>query len=232
MGERINTIMKSVEFPTKENGIFETCVNQFEKEQSTNEEAVRIVFSSFDNSSIENILIKVIILNNRYSAGLTDNQISESKRIEYESKDKAIPVDVTTMAEHIFNNRNLFDSISKKEDIIELVEKLRKVDDKHQDAYSFATKYCSRTFKEYDIPIVDSYVKGLLYRLNKKKPFTYDFTQKDLNTYQEYCRIYNDFVKDFVEKTGLSKENYKNIDKYLWQYAKDLLVNDNIDIRI
>lgn len=228
MSKRIEKIMSNIECPTAKNGIVDSCIKQFNKEQEKNESVVSSVFDIFDNSSIENILIKVIVLNNRYSAGLTDNKISESKRIEYELEDKSIPVDVLTMAEHIFENKAVFDSVSKNEDIIKLVKVLRSVDDNYQDAYSFATKYCSWTFENNIVPIVDSYVKGLLYRLNNKFGFCEPFTQAKMNDYDEYYKIYESFIKEY----NLYNYSYKDIDKYLWQYAKNLLVNDNLDIRI
>ena len=227
MGERIDAIMKNIEFPNEK--LFEELVEQFDNEQLYKEAVVRNVFNTFDNSSIENVLTKIIILNNIYSAGLTTNMLGKEKSEMYNAKGKALPVDVTTMAKHIYNTFKGITGINDDSNVIALVDKIRNVGDNYQDAYSFATKYCSWTFGEIiNVPIVDSYVKGLLYRLNKKNPFTDSFTQNDLNFYHEYCRIY----KAFVEKAGLSNESYKNIDKYLWQYAKNLLVNNNIDIRI
>ena len=46
--------------------------------------------------------------------------------------------------------------------------------------------------------------------------FPQGFTQNDLNNYHNYCKVYNAFVKHFK----LENISYKEIDKYLWKYAK------------
>jgi hypothetical protein len=69
-------------------------------------------------------------------------------------------------------------------------------------------------------------VKGLLYRLNQRKTFA-KFKQADLNDYQTYNDIYSIFASKY-----LNSKKYKEIDKYLWQHAKNILVNNELDIRI
>ena len=227
MASSVEEIMKTIEIPNEENRILNDCVVQFDEEQKTNEETVESVFSLYDNSSKSNILIKVIILNNRYSVGLNDNPLSKDKIKEYDEKEKKYPVDVMTMAKHIYNNRKEFNNVKTTDEVIGLVETIRNISG-FQDAYSFATKYCSWSFRTLDVPIVDSYVKGLLYRLNKKYGFTKTFTQADLNDYRTYKEIYVAFVK----ACGLQSKKYKDIDKYLWQYAKNMLTEKGLDIRI
>lgn len=228
MSERIDQIMEYIVYPDYKNNILNKCVEQFNNEQDLNEKVVGDVFSKFDNSSISNILIKVIVLNNRYSAGLNDNPLSIEKRKEYTTDNKKFPVDVTTMAEHIYRNRDEFNKVKKINEVIELVDIMRDIEG-FQDAYSFATKYCSWTYSGIDVPIVDSYVKGLLYRLNVKYKFDPSFIrQNQLNDYSKYLDIY----KCFVDTYHLNQYSYKDVDKYLWQYAKNMLVKNNMDIRI
>lgn len=209
-----------LKLPTKKNGLFDKSLKQFNERERENENVVDAVFSRLNNSCKENILAKVIVLNNRYSAGLTDNHLSKEKKKEYREKHKDYPVNVLVMAEHIFKmeQNKEFEISGKPDEIIALVNKVRNVGKGYMDAYSFATKYCSWRLPNYDIPIVDSYVKALLYRFNKIEGYTDNFAQDKLNDYKSYCAIY----REFVEKNGLEDTRYKDIDKYLWQYAKNV----------
>ena len=218
MSRDVELIKSKLEIPNLE--MFNNLVEQFNKEQYHSEAAVSLVFEKFSNLEVEDILVKCIVLNNRYSAGLNDNVISESKRKEKNESGEKITVDVITMAEHIYKNRELFDRVQDINDVINLVEVIRYVGDEYKDAYSFATKYCSWSLinTEINIPIVDSKVKEVLYRLNEKKNYRELFTQDSMKDYDTYVRIYADFVK----YCGFGGMKYKDIDKCLWQYAKNI----------
>ena len=183
-------------------------INQFIKEfkdkESQNEKVVQLAFDTYDNSTLEGILIKVILLNQIYSAGLADNQLSDEKRKEFDIKDKKYTVDVRTMAEHIKGLAEEFEKCKTDEDIIGLVGKVRAIN-KYKDSYSFATKYVAWSFSksELNAPIVDSYVKAVL------------------EDYKQFCKVFN----AFKDKYGQRKSS-KEMDMFLWAYAKYYLLGD------
>ncbi|MCR5736841.1 MAG: hypothetical protein K6G64_04235 [Eubacterium sp.] len=231
--------IERIEVPTKD--IVNECIKEFDENNSEVESSIRKLFDEFDDSSFEKILVKVIVLNNRYSTGLNDNQLEEGKKDELDKKGKKYPVDVITMAKHILGLSEEIAKVKNPENVINLVNKMSDLGEQYKKAYSFATKYCAWTLKKMDnpmnIPIVDSFVKGFLYYLNEKEEaglyYKGGFAQKNLNDYDKFCKIY----KSFIEKYDfLSDKTYKEIDKYIWQYSKNLLKKNNgkepIDIRI
>ena len=196
-------------------------IKEFDDIQSLNEEAVKRVFKVFCNDSIASILIKVIILNNRYSTRLNDNEAVK--------RDKKIMPSVTQVAEKIYELESLgrFDECNTKEKTIELVNNFLESFDKKflSRPYSFITKYCSFRLPSQQVPIVDSYVKGLLYYYNETEKYHYyitKFKQSKLDEYEFFIEVY----ESFVEKYDLSCFSTKNIDKYLWSYAKELANKD------
>ncbi len=202
-------------------------INQFIKEfkdkESQNEKVVQLAFDTYDNSTLEGILIKVILLNQIYSAGLADNQLSDEKRKEFDIKDKKYTVDVRTMAEHIKGLAEEFEKCKTDEDIIGLVGKVRAIN-KYKDSYSFATKYVAWSFSksELNAPIVDSYVKAVLYWFNVAYSFCdFDFTKTSLEDYKQFCKVFN----AFKDKYGQRKSS-KEMDMFLWAYAKYYLLGD------
>ena len=182
-------------------------IKKFNKEQNLNEESVKKAFS-LDNS-LESILVKVILLNNRYSAGLNDNKPKVQK-------EKKLMPDVRTVADriHDFEDNHRFDKCQNTDDVIKLVKDFRDSFKGYRQPYSFITKYCSFRLPEIDVPIADGYVKGLLYYYDS----IYEFYKKkfDLDDYKSFCDVYNAFKTEYLN--GLS---IKDIDKYLWLYAKE-----------
>jgi hypothetical protein len=82
--------------------------------------------------------------------------------------------------------------------------------------YSFATKYCHwHNPKAY--PIYDQYVDWLLRRYNKESRFD-KFTAVDLRHYPRFKAI----VEAFREHFGLQACTFKEIDKFLWLYGKQM----------
>ena len=193
----------------------DTCdilLRQFDEEQLLNEKVVKTVFDTFDNSSIDKVLLKVIILNNRYSAGLTDNPIGDEKKDD--NKGQLLPVDVTTMAEHIFNNKSVLENVDSDEDLIKAVNTIRNVGDKYKYAYSFATKYCSH-HNQLDFPIYDSYVEKVLLHFKRVDNFM-KFKKEDLKKYEAF----EDILLAFKQYYNLNEYSLKDIDRYLWQLGK------------
>lgn len=75
--------------------------------------------------------------------------------------------------------------------------------------YSFATKYCSWHNNE-KYPIYDGFVEKTLIAYRGKDNFS-DFKNKDLKDFEKFCEIVSDFANYYV----LSRNNLKNIDKFL-----------------
>ena len=199
LGERLEK--PSVELATR-------YIDKFDKEQGLNETAVNNAFL-LDNSEA-NILIKVVLLNNRYSAGLNDNEASEEKG-------KRMP-NVLQVTKKIFSyeNDNKFEECKNRDDVIGIVKSFSDFGESFKRPFSFITKYCSFRLKDIDVPIADGYVKGLLYYFNELYQFYgKKFKQDYLYEYKYFCEVYDSFKKEYLN--GLST---KNIDKYLWLYAK------------
>ena len=80
--------------------------------------------------------------------------------------------------------------------------------------YSFATKVFSFIDRD-NYPILDSYVVTMLEAYNC---YNYGMISKSKwGNYNEYKKNYNKFVNKFN-----LKKNFKEIDKFLWTYAKIL----------
>lgn len=143
-------------------------IKEFDNNEQLNEKALELLFNTFkSNTDEKEILLKVVTLNNRYSAGLTDNFLSKEKCDIYEKENKDKPTNVIVMTKHIAEIESQQNYFSEEDDPISIVKELRHIEG-YQDSYSFATKYVAWTFRDKNIPIVDGYVKKLLYSINKK----------------------------------------------------------------
>lgn len=221
---------KAIEELFDNNGIksekIKDSINAFKNENEAYEAAVNAVFNNCpDNSDLSQVLVKVIVLNNRYSAGLTDWIPSKNN------------VDVLNMAKHINDINHAIDECIDKDKAIETIGIVSRLDAvyttkdddgnavdsvlRQYNAPSFASKYCIWTWidrETIDLPILDSYVAGMLYYINKAKPFTGSFGQEKIKKdYGFFYKVYTDFVNAFLPNTTLSN---KQIDEFLWQYAK------------
>ena len=214
--------------------IIDEYIDIFERENKTSEDTVEAVFRQFpDNNDLSQVLAKVIILNNRYSARLTDWSPSKNN------------VDVVSMAEHIIQinkNNHAIDECFDKDKAVKIIKKVSELkardtekkmgeavhtESRHYNAPSFASKYCSWTWmvrKTIDMPILDGYVAGMLYhiykfeKIKKIEPFTESFGQEKIKKdYGIFYKVYTDFVDKYLSDTKL---NNKQIDEFLWQYAK------------
>ena len=199
----------------------EDMVERFDKEQEANGNAVRRCFKNLGNE-YSDVLIKTIVLNNRYSAGLTDHP---PKNLLGQNN----PVDVVTMADFITNHKSEIDSFVKNRNVVGLVELMRNIGDKYVSPYSFVTKYCSWQYPELDVYIVDGYSKGILYYYNLKyNYYSSNLKQSDLNDYETYCKVYEQFFNKYFGSKHLSS---KEKDKFIWQLGKTLS-EEGLDVRI
>lgn len=187
--------------------------NKLNKKQSESEKALEIVFEQYRKAANSSeVLIKVILLNHIYSAGLNDNL-----PLEENPKKKRI-VDVYTMSNQLASVSNELDRLFYNDSMpSEAIEKILAMFDtkKYNRPFSFATKYCHWHNPE-KYPISDSFSRGVLYHFNKLK-YKDKYKQNDYLDYSIFCKIYSDFSQEECIK-GLS---IKEIDKFLWKFGKD-----------
>lgn len=147
------------------------------------------------NIEMDEVLIKVCSLNDFYSTNIF-SPFSVAKNILSLNMDERL----------IQNDVSLVNDIAKVN-----------VNGKREfNFYSFATKYCSH-HKPEEFPIFDSYVEKLLIALKRQDGF-YNFSNSDLKDYKKYKKI----LIEFRAYYKLDKFNLKEIDKYLWQFGKEI----------
>ena len=91
--------------------------------------------------------------------------------------------------------------------------------------YSFATKYAHWHNPEA-FSVYDSFVKKLLWDLNKTENFHDKFTQ--VSTERDYT-LYNQIIDSFLTQFQFDGFKYRKIDKALWIYAKYRDEKSNFD---
>ncbi len=147
------------------------------------------------NTNMDDVLIKVCSLNDFYSTNIF-SPFSVAKHIlSLQIDDRLAQSDVT-----------LVNDLAKV-----TVNGIREIN-----FYSFATKYCSH-HKPNDYPIYDSYVEKLLMAYKKQDKFS-NFIKSDLKVYSKY----KDILIQFRSYYNLEKFTLKDIDKFLWQFGKEL----------
>ncbi len=147
------------------------------------------------NTEMDEVLIKVCSLNDFYSTNIF-SPFAVAKNILRLNIDERL-----------------------KQNDVSLVNDIAKVNvsgKREFNFYSFATKYCSHHNPE-EFPIFDSYVGKLLISLKGQDEF-YDFSKSDLKEYKKYKEI----LINFRSYYKLDKFNLKEIDKFLWQFGKEL----------
>ncbi len=153
------------------------------------------LFDKFgENKEIEDILLKISVINDLYST----NIFATFK-----------------MAKHILALK--IDSALKKGDP-KIVNKIAKIEilNKQKNFYSFATKYCN-WHNPLRYPMYDKHVSKILIEYKKQTNF-YDFNSDDLRDYPTFLKILTKF-RDYFNLKGY---NFKQIDKFLWMYGKEL----------
>ena len=195
-------------------------IEKFKKNYGDEEEALTMLFKDYpDNSDIKQVTVKVAVLDKLYSTRIRFADFSFIvKNIVEKSKE------ITDMLQYDERNYNLYKLIAFNN--YTFINDDKKEENVHN-AYSFATKYLS--FSKSDnpelYPIMDSYSKELLNkyceqykgRLTKLSYNTYDY-KKFCKTFDEFKALVNEIVKKDTEHIFTAKE----IDMFLWQYAKEL----------
>ena len=147
-----------------------------------------------NNNQIIEILLKVGILNSFYSTNIF-KPFAVAERILQLSIDEKLKKGEILLVHEIAKN---------------------KISGKNFYFYSFATKYCSMHNPEA-YPIYDSYIGWILYLYKKQHSFC-EFGRKDLKDYKKFKEI----LKKFTEFFRLGEFSFKEIDQFLWTYAKEI----------
>jgi len=150
-----------------------------------------------DNQKLRDILIKATTLNSLYNTNIYA---------------------IVKMAKHILN-KNI--DAKLREGSPEIVDEIARIEigGKKRNNYSFASKYCHWHYSDI-YPIYDGYVDDLLWRYRKRDKFE-EFTRVELRQYPRYKQI----IEAFKSHYGLSQFRFKDLDKFLWGYGKELIEN-------
>ena len=213
---------------------FTESVERFNTSFELEERTLRKLFD-MKGEDDEIIFTRVIVLNQLYSAGLTDHEMSEEKAQEYEADGVMKPVSVRRMADHIIKNKERLKKLIEEAEPDEAVKALMEVSyDRdgrrtYRSVFSFATKYCSWC-KPEKYPIIDQYVEEFLYRWyhdisGSQKISHQDFdicenTVEALQQNQTY-KTFSSLVEGFQKKNGLTDAVKKEVDKFIWTSGKD-----------
>lgn len=172
-----------------------------------------------ENTNLDIILMKVTMLNSFYSTMIKNKDL----------------VAVARYIECLEFDKELVKYKYKGQPNIELVYELAYgikdfADDEINNIYSFASKYCA--WHEPNLyPIVDSYTKGVLYKINKElnlwKTIPHNnsagykrITHKALNHYDVYYELYMGVLSYIKEEYKLTL-SLKQLDIFLYEYGKE-----------
>ena len=183
--------------------------NHFYANNGYEEKALDHLFSKFQsNTDLSEVYIKVISINNIYSTRLNDystgNTISTKEMAQYIEK----------------NGAELDSNKMHPEDAVFLIGDKTKISSVRKgvnNAYSFASKYLSFTYRNRDegkdeVPITDTYSRNSLACLKV------DDEKRDLDQFHDYFEVMKSLkasYKKYDEKIG-----YKEIDAFLWLIGK------------
>lgn len=195
--------------------LVEAKIKKFIANENDGEKTLKMIFQDYDdNSDLRNVMVKTIVLDRIYST-----------RIRYVD----LPYIVQNIVEKNAEITKLLKSTDREYELYyliaennkEFINKKGKIEKVHN-AYSFATKYLSFINKEL-YPIMDSYARELLKGYSEIYPEIPKI--KGDNNYESFCDAFDAF-HDKVN--SITERNYsaKDIDMFIWQYAKDLRQKD------
>lgn len=192
-------------------------IGRFEEKEKYKEAVLKEIFEKYKtNKNLNEVLIKVTVLNSLYSAGLNNNDGKKT-------------IDVVTMARHIQAKSRLDDWLSSEneEDLFNAYyyiacgsSEIRS--ETYNNCYAFASKYCSWQRPEV-FPIMDSRAKKNLSLFIKENPISikeeligWEKKETDYKLFWSACKEFQKYIN------GLGNRNYnmKKIDEFLWEYGR------------
>lgn len=187
------------------NKLVDEYIRQFDSQSSNSELADRTLdrlFKQFpENKNIEEILLKVVAINALYSTNIF-NIYAVAKHIHQAAIDEGL----------VRGDPAIVGKIA-------IGHGIKSLNNKDRNFYSFATKYCSWHNPD-DYPIFDSYIEKLL---KAYRQIDFQFQGNDLKNYEKFKNILSSFQSCF----NLKHYNFKQIDKFLWMYGKELFPNNS-----
>lgn len=196
--------IQELEYPTIE--LIEKYIEKFNnnKRYFSADRAILNLINSFpDNVKIEDVFLKVSVINALYSTNILDI---------FKIAEHILRLDIDTDLKK--GNPEIIYSISHNHNICS------KKNNTEYNLYSFATKYCNwHNRKNY--PIYDSFVSKVLIGYKTKYAFS-SFNNNDLKDFVIFKRVIADYICHFK----LTKYSLIEIDKFLWQYGKDVFKTD------
>jgi hypothetical protein len=179
----------------------ESYVQQFnQREADTERTSEKLLRLYPNNTAIEDVLPKVVVLNHQYSTGILATE---------------------QVATHIVSQK--IDPLLR-EGRPEVVSQIAVVhllpSDKTRNNYSFASKYCA-WHNACAYPIYDGFVEQMLWGYMKQDCFS-RFHKQDLREYNKFKQI----VDKFRTYYGLAAHSLKDIDKFLWRAGQKYFPRD------
>ena len=185
--------MKNISAPSKEE-----CSKYLEKESAEHytvgAKTVTQIFKLYPtNTVLEEVLVKVLVLNDLYSTNILGTYAVAKHIIglHIDERLKNGDASLVTYIAHI------------------------ELNGKEKYFYSFATKYCAMHQPER-FPIYDRFVGEMLRYFRKQTHFA-RFANAALKNYAEYRTIYDAFIQFFA----LNDFTYRQVDNYLWKLGKE-----------
>ncbi|MBE5890597.1 MAG: hypothetical protein E7282_06460 [Lachnospiraceae bacterium] len=175
-------------------------IKNFDNNEKLKEKTLNDLFrEKYTNKKLQDVLIKVCTLDALYATRIRK-------------------ADLTKIAEHIIDLENIDGLLDDGN--IEAINQIGTTPKEVNNAYSFASKYCSFHNPDKFIIIDQWSWKALVkianeYHLNTK--LAKEWNSK-YDSYLKYCDCLNEFLSKLSKKY-----TYKDIDKFLWLYGK----NDN-----
>jgi hypothetical protein len=188
----------SLEVPT--NDLVNKYIDLFKNDERyfIADKAISNLVKSYPNNKlIENILLKISVINDLYSTNIFST-FSMAKHIQKIDIDDELSEGSPDIVHRIATGHGI----------------KTKKNNKEINFYSFATKYCNWHNSE-DYAIYDKFVENLILEYRDKYNFS-SFCESDLRIYGKFKNI----IKEFSIFFNLSNHNLKEIDKFLWIYGK------------
>lgn len=195
---------KDLKKPSDE--FIQECIFKFNNDIrfSLPEQAIKNLISAFpENKKIEDILLKVSVINALYSANIFNT---------------------FRMAEHILQLQVDLALIKGDTKVVNMIATGHGIKTKKRNIeinfYSFATKYCN-WHNSGCYALYDNFVEKILLAYQCQDRFS-DFKKSDLKDFTKFLKI----IYDFMNFYGLTRYNLKEIDKFFWIYGKEKFPNN------
>lgn len=191
----------SVDFPQPHADSVEERLAEWKKMENyqLQERCIRKLFDAThpNNGDINEILVKIAVLNDFYSTNIKIPKPDLAKRIHgIDNLDARLRSGDPTVVSEIAENE-IVDSEKPKKIVL----------------YSFATKYAHH-HNQQEYPIYDRFVAQALKHFRKELD---DFRNEDLKLYPKYKEI----IETFRRRYKLTQFSIMEIDKYLWLLGRN-----------